>query len=78
MESLYSQREPDGNQYVRMDEIVDHQRLALAICLADQKVVHANGRTYLKRLTIGWQLCFQWKEGSLSWENLIFVLGKPD
>jgi hypothetical protein len=53
-----------------LDEIVDHRCLATAIQLADQKVVRANGRTYLKRLTIGWQICCQWKDGSLSWKNL--------
>ena len=69
-ESLFSQCNPDGNQYVLLDEIVDHRCLPTAIRLADQKVVRANGRTYLKRLTIGWQICCQWKDGSLSWENL--------
>ncbi len=32
--------------------------------------MRANGRTYLRRSTIGWQLCCQWKEGSSSWVNL--------
>ena len=40
-ESLFSQCDPDGNQYVLLDEIIDHQRLSTAIPLADQKVVHA-------------------------------------
>ena len=57
VESLFSQCDPNGNHYVLLDEIVDHRRLAKAIWLADQKVVLANGRTYLKRLTIGWQIC---------------------
>jgi hypothetical protein len=38
--------------------------------LCDQKNARANGKTYLKRSTIGWQLCCQWKDGSTSWENL--------
>ncbi len=38
--------------------------------LYDQKNASANGRTYLKRSTIGWQLCCQWEDGSTSWENL--------
>jgi hypothetical protein len=38
--------------------------------LADQKVERTNGRTYLRRSTIGWQLCCQWKDGSSSWVNL--------
>jgi hypothetical protein len=56
-ESLHSQCDPDGNQYVLLEEIVDHQRLHTAVKLSDQKTVHANGKTYLKRSTIGWQLC---------------------
>ena len=69
-ESLYSQCDPDGHEYVLLDEIVDHRRTDSAIKLADQKVVRANGRTYLRRSTIGWQLCCQWKDGSTSWTNL--------
>ncbi len=69
-ESLFSQCDPDRNQYVLLDEIVDHRHLPMAIQLTDQKVVCTNNRTYLKRSTIGWQICCQWKDGSLSWENL--------
>ncbi len=69
-ESLYLQCDPDGNQYVLLEEIVDHQCLPAAVKLSDQKIVCAHGKTYLKRSTIGWQLCCQWKDGSASWENL--------
>ncbi len=69
-ESLYLQCDPKGNQYVLLEEIVDHQRLPTAIKLSYQKNVHANEKTYLKRSTIGWQLCCQWKDGYTSWENL--------
>jgi hypothetical protein len=69
-ESLYLQCDPNGNQYVLLEEIIDHQRLPTAMKLSDQKTVHANGKTYLKRSTIGWQLCCQWRDGSTSWENL--------
>ncbi len=34
-ESLFSQCDPDGNQYVLLDEIVDHRRLPTAIRLKD-------------------------------------------
>jgi hypothetical protein len=69
-ESLYSQCDPDGYEYILLDEIVDHRCTDTAIKLADQKVVRANGRTYLRRSTIIWQLCCQWKDGSSSWVNL--------
>ena len=58
-ESLYLQCDPNGNQYVLLEEIVDYRRLTTAIKLSDQKNVCANGKTYLKRSTIGWQLCCQ-------------------
>jgi hypothetical protein len=70
VESLYSQCDPDGHEYILLDEIVDHRRTDLAVKLADQKVVRANGRTYLQRSTIGWQLSCQWKDSSSSWVNL--------
>ncbi len=67
---MYAQSDPDGNQYVFLDSIVDHRRLDTAIRPSDQKVVRLDGRTYMKRSTIGWQVCCQWKDGSTSWENL--------
>jgi hypothetical protein len=69
-ESLYLQCDPDGNQYVLLEEIVDHQRLPAAVMLSDQKIARADGKTYLKRSTVGWHLCCQWKDGSMPWENL--------
>jgi len=44
-ESLYSQCDPDGHEYVLLDEIVDYRRTDSAIKLADQKVVCAVGPT---------------------------------
>jgi len=69
-QSMYAQCDPDGNQYVLLDTIIDYRRLDTAIRLSDQIVVRPNGRTYKRRNTIGWQLCCQWKDGSTSWENL--------
>jgi hypothetical protein len=68
--SLYSQCDPDDNQYILLEEIVDHQRLPAAVKLSDQKIFCSDGKTYLKCSTVGWQLCCQWKDGSTSWENL--------
>jgi hypothetical protein len=69
-ESLYSQCDPDSNQYVLLEEIADHQCLPAAVKISDQKIVLINGKTYLKHSTVGWQLCCQWKDSSTSWENL--------
>ncbi len=56
-ESLYLQCDPNGNQYVLLEDILDHQCLPTAIRLSDQKNVRANGKTYLKCSTVSWQLC---------------------
>ncbi len=69
-EAMYVQCDPDGNQYVLPDSIIDQKRLDSAIRPLDQKVVRPNGRTYLRRSTVGWQFCCQWKDGSTSWESL--------
>jgi hypothetical protein len=53
-ESLYLQCDPNGNQYVLLEEIVDHQRLPTAMKLSDQKNTCANGKTYQKCSTVGW------------------------
>jgi hypothetical protein len=67
---MYAQCNPDGNQYVLLDSIIDHRQLDNAIKPSDQEVIRPNRWTYLKCSTIGWQVCCQWKDGSASWENL--------
>ena len=69
-ESMYAQCDPDGNQYVLLDAIIDYRRDEMALRLSDQTVVRPDGRLYKKRNTIGWELCCQWKDGSTSWERL--------
>ncbi len=67
-EAMYAQCDPDGNQYVLLDSTIDHRQLDTVI--RPSEVVRPDRRTYLKRSTIGWQVCCQWKDGSTSWENL--------
>jgi hypothetical protein len=69
-ESLFLQCDPEGNQYVLLEEIVDHQCLPTAIKLSDQKNVHANGKTYLKCSTVGLATL-------LPMERRLYVLGEP-
>jgi hypothetical protein len=69
-ESMYAQCDPGGNQHILLDSLIDHQRLDTALRLSDQTAVRNDGRTYQRRNTVGWQICCQWKDGSLSWEKL--------
>jgi hypothetical protein len=58
-ESMYAQCDPNSNQYVLLDSLIDHQRLDTALKLSDQVVVRNDGWTYKKQNTGGWQLCCQ-------------------
>ncbi len=69
-ESMYAQCDPNSNQYVLFDDIIDYRHDHTEITRDGQTTVHADGRTYMKRSTIGWHLCCQWKDGSTSLENL--------
>ncbi len=44
-EAMYAQCNPDGNQYILLDSIIDHRQLGTVIRPSDQKVVQPNGRT---------------------------------
>jgi hypothetical protein len=52
-EAMYMQCDPDGNQYVLLDSIIDHRRLDTVIRPSDQKVVPPNRWTYMKCSIIG-------------------------
>ena len=66
---MYAQCDPDGNQYLMLDSIVDFRRSTTALCYYDQNFVN-NGLTYRRRYTAGWQLSWQWKDGPTSWKKL--------
>ena len=57
--NMYAQCDPDGNQYVLLDSLIDCKRSTTALCYDDQKIT-ANGRTSHQRSTAGWKLCCQW------------------
>ena len=68
-ENLYAQCDPEGNQYILLEGLVDYRRNDTATTLIDQRTIH-NGRPSVKKNTIGWQICCQWRDGSTSWEHL--------
>lgn len=68
-ENMISQCDPDGNQFLLVDAIVDHQKLSSALGQDDAYVEH-NGRKHLRKSTVGWKLCVQWKDGTTSWARL--------
>ena len=68
-ENMYAQCDPEGNQFLLFDAIVDHKSDGHAVKIADMYVTR-NNRRHIRKTTQGWKLCVQWKDGSTSWERL--------
>jgi hypothetical protein len=69
-EAMYAQCDPDGNQYVLLDSIIDHKRLDSAIRPLDQKVVNPN-RAYIPETQ------YRWLAIVLPMEGWFHILGEP-
>ena len=54
-ESMYAQCDPDGNQYVLLDDIIDFRKTNPALSIEDQKI-SVKGRESLRRPTVGWKV----------------------
>ena len=68
-ESMYASCDADCNEYILFDSFVDYKSNGKAVAKDNQRIVH-NGRNSLRRSTVGWHLCVQWKDGSTSWQSL--------
>ncbi|KAL7485243.1 hypothetical protein ACHAW6_014108 [Cyclotella cf. meneghiniana] len=69
VESLYAQCDPDGNQYIMLDAIVDyHKNLNVAVTHNNQVNI-VDGKKVISHSTRGWELCCEWKDSSTSWQK---------
>ena len=68
-ESMYDACDDGGNEYLMMESIVEYQNNDKDITVPDKKVVHRYW-SFMRRSTVGWQLCVQWRDGSISWQTL--------
>jgi hypothetical protein len=66
-ESLYSQVDTDGREFILMKEIVDHRSDGSAVPVDDAYYVDPNGRTSRRMTTKGWKLLVEWKDGTMDW-----------
>ncbi|KAL7474122.1 hypothetical protein ACHAW6_000116, partial [Cyclotella cf. meneghiniana] len=69
-EALYAQCDPDGNQYVMLDTIVDFRKNPNVAISWNDQVKIVNGKKVVSRSTCGWELCCEWKDDSTSWQKL--------
>ena len=68
-ESMYAQCDEEGNEFLLLNSIVDHQKNEEAVKMQDAYIQHGSNRK-LRQTTKGWKLCVEWKDGSSSWERL--------
>lgn len=68
-EAIYAQVDDEGNEYLILDDIIDHKQGADAL-RGDDVFIQHNGKAHPKRTTKGWSLCVQWRDKSSSWMSL--------
>jgi hypothetical protein len=66
-ENIYSQVDDEGQQFILLKEITDHRVNKGAITKDNGFIIMPGGRRVPKRMTKGWELLVQWKDGSSSW-----------
>ena len=64
-ESIYSQCNEEGNEYLLLDVLVDYQKNNNAISLSDQQIT-VQGRQVIHKTTAVCQICCKWKDDSTS------------
>ena len=69
-ENMYAQIDNEGNQFLLLQEIMDHRSDNSAIPIADGMVRSANRMLKPKKTTLKWFLFMQWCGSSVSWEKL--------
>ncbi|KAL7487724.1 hypothetical protein ACHAW6_013295 [Cyclotella cf. meneghiniana] len=72
-EVLHAQFDPDGNQYVMLDTIVDYRKNPNVAISQNDHVKIVNGTKVISCSTRGRELCCEWKDGSTSWQKLSYL-----
>ena len=52
-----------------MEAFIDHRNNGSALSVEDHKTV-VKGQIILRKLNAGWDICYEWKDGSTLWEKL--------
>ena len=69
-ENLLAQVDDQGQRFLMIDEIEDHQVLEDAIPKSQGTFTTSSGLTRKKRTTVGWEILVRWKDGSSDWVKL--------
>ena len=68
-ENLLTMCDPEGNEQMLFDSIIDHRTTDDAVPF-DERFVSVNGKQHKVVTTKGWELCVQWKNKSTTWKHL--------
>ena len=68
-ESIYAQCDAYGNEYLLQDSLVCYHKDNKGISLTEQQI-SIWVRPVTHKTTAVWQICYQWKDGSISWDKL--------
>ena len=60
VESMFSQCDLEGNQYLLLDTFVDYCKNDKALMIEEQCSTDASGQVRRKKTCTGWQICCQW------------------
>ena len=69
-ENMLSQCDEQGNQYMLLNEIMDHKKDGSAIPISNGFIISKSGNKTPKKTTRGWHLLVEWKDGSMDWVSL--------
>jgi hypothetical protein len=69
-ESMDAQADLDGNQYLLLNESIDHKSDGNAVHIDDSHFLTPTVQKKIRRTTKGWKICVQWKDESTTWEDL--------
>jgi hypothetical protein len=66
-ESLYSQCDSDGREFVMMKDIIEHRSDGSAVPMDDGEYLTPQGTRRKRWTTKGWHLLVEWKDGGSDW-----------
>ena len=66
-ENLFASCNEHGQRELLLDQITDYRRSPNALTQQDAWNTSKKGKRTRKRTTVGWQLLFEWKDGTKSW-----------
>ena len=65
--SMFTQYDLEGNTHLLLDCIIDFKVDEHGMQMADKDVI-VKGKKYLKKITKGWHMCVNRKDGTSAWQ----------